>query len=246
LIATPDDSQVMLNWSAASGATRYNLKRSTTNGGPYTVIASNLTFLTYTDTGVFNGTNYYYVVSAMNVGVESTNSIQAAAMPNVVPDVPTSLAAIAGDGYVSLSWLNSSGAANYFIKRSLVFGGPYNAIATNGVSVTFTNTGLSNGTRYYFVVSAWNSAGESVDSIEAGALPVSQMPPLLGFGIAGGQIQFSWPLDHTGWLLQAQTNSTDAGLGTNWVTASGSNVTNQMSIPLDVGNASVFFRLISP
>jgi hypothetical protein len=70
-----------LGWDAVPGASSYHLKRSTTDGGPYTVIA-NVVLPVYTNNGVANGTTYYYVVSAVNSAGESTNSSQALAIPN--------------------------------------------------------------------------------------------------------------------------------------------------------------------
>ena len=61
-----------------------------------------------------------------------------------------------------------------------------------------------------------------------------------------GQLTLFWPADHTGWLLQAQTNMLNTGLGTNWVTMGDSDTNNQASIPIDTTNGSVFFRLIHP
>lgn len=60
------------------------------------------------------------------------------------------------------------------------------------------------------------------------------------FSVSGGNLVLSWPQDHTGWTLQAQTNSTTVGLGTNWVDVVGSTATNQISIPL---SGSGYFRL---
>lgn len=56
----------------------------------------------------------------------------------------------------------------------------------------------------------------------------------------------SWPSAYAGWILQAQTNTLQVGIGTNWVTVPGSDSVNQMSIPIDPANESVFFRLVSP
>lgn len=56
LVAVADDSQVTLSWDAVAGATGYNVKRSTTAGGPYTTIASNVAGTSYVDTDVINGT----------------------------------------------------------------------------------------------------------------------------------------------------------------------------------------------
>jgi O-glycosyl hydrolase len=84
LTATAGDAQVILSWPAASGATSYNLKTATTNGGPYTMLA-NIIANSYTNTGLLNGTNYFYVVSSVNIAGESTNSPQASAVPQAPP-----------------------------------------------------------------------------------------------------------------------------------------------------------------
>jgi DNA/RNA endonuclease G (NUC1) len=83
LVATAGNATVGLTWTASSGATGYNVKRSTTNGGPYTTIAPNVATASYTDNAVTNGTTYYYVVSAINANGESANSAQASATPSV-------------------------------------------------------------------------------------------------------------------------------------------------------------------
>jgi hypothetical protein len=127
------------------------------------------------------------------------------------------------------------------VKQATVSGGTYTT-STNVTGLVYTNTGLVNGTLYYFVVSATNSFGESANSIEASARPVSMAPPQLGFGINAGQLQFNWPLDHTGWELQAQTNS----LGSNWFTVFSSVATNQLTVPISFINNSVFYRLVYP
>jgi hypothetical protein len=80
LNATAGNAQVVLSWSTASGATSYNVQRSTTNGGPYTT-ATNVTTTSYTNTSLINGTTYYYVVSATDVINVSSNSIQVSATP---------------------------------------------------------------------------------------------------------------------------------------------------------------------
>jgi len=87
LIATAGDKQVGLTWTASSGATSYNVKRATTSGGTYTTVHSPAS-ASYTDTGLTDGTKYFYVVSAVNSYGESGNSSEVNAMPvALVPDV---------------------------------------------------------------------------------------------------------------------------------------------------------------
>jgi hypothetical protein len=162
-----------------------------------------------------------------------------------LPGVPANPTATAGDAQVWLSWNASSNAADYNVKRSTTNGGPY-VIAANVTATNFVNTGLSNGTIYYYVVSATNAVGESANSIPAAARPVSSAPPQINWGMSGGQIQFTWPADHTGWELQAQTNPPPKGLGSNWIAVPGSMANNEMIFALNPTNGSVFFRLVYP
>ncbi len=64
LTATAGNALVNLLWNAVPGATNYNVKRSTSNGGPYTTIG-HTSSTTYTDPGLANGTTYFYVVTAV-------------------------------------------------------------------------------------------------------------------------------------------------------------------------------------
>jgi fibronectin type 3 domain-containing protein len=159
------------------------------------------------------------------------------------PGAPTGLAAAAGDGQVVLSWNSSSGANGYNVKRSGTSNGVYLVIATNLSTLGFSNSGLTDGTMYYFVVSATNAAGESANSPPVGAQPVSLAPPLVSFTPGAGQVQIAWPQNHTGWALQVQTNSAGGGLGINWVTLLSSQTTNETVFPIDPSRGSVFFRL---
>lgn len=87
LSAFGGDKQVRLAWTAGTNATGYRVKRSTTQGGPYTLVEADIRTLQYVDTGLINGTTYYYVVSAANVLGESGNSPEASATPALPPDL---------------------------------------------------------------------------------------------------------------------------------------------------------------
>jgi len=80
LSASPiSPSQIALSWSASTGASTYNVKRATTNGGSFTTVATNVASTSYTDSGLTIGATYFYVVSAVNSTGESANSNQASA-----------------------------------------------------------------------------------------------------------------------------------------------------------------------
>jgi hypothetical protein len=96
------------------------------------------------------------------------------------PAAPTGLTATAGDTQVSLTWNTVAGAASYTIKRSTTSGGPYTTIQSNVTTTSFTNTGLTNGTTYYYVVSAVNTQGESANSSQVSGVPAQQTAPPTG------------------------------------------------------------------
>ncbi|HMP84249.1 MAG TPA: LamG domain-containing protein, partial [Verrucomicrobiota bacterium] len=171
--------------------------------------------------------------------------VEITAIIGTPPAAPTGLVATAGDANVMLSWTASATATNYHIKRSTTSGSGLTTVATNA-SLAFTNTSLNNGTLYYFVVSALNASGESTNSMQVSARPTSFAPTQLGFANAGNQLQLNWPLDHTGWRLQSQTNTLAVGLGNNWSDVTSSTETNLVLHPVNTVDTAVFFRLVSP
>ena len=162
------------------------------------------------------------------------------------PRPPVGVTAMPGDSLVTLSWTASPGATGYFISQSTNKGGPYQVVGTNVTSLAYTNTGLTNGIFYFYTVSATNAFGSSDVSAQVSARPTSAVMPQMGFGVSAGQLSLNWPADHMGWRLQMQSNSPAQVLGTNWVTVAGSTNNNQMIVPINVTNGSVFFRLLYP
>jgi hypothetical protein len=124
LAATAGSQQVSLTWSASSGSASYNVKRSTTSGGPYTQ-AANVTVTNDTDASLTNGTTYYYVVSAVNSAGESANSSQVSATPTGTVTGTSIQATI-------------NVLANRHTISPYVYGGSYPASAS-----TITDSGLS-------------------------------------------------------------------------------------------------------
>lgn len=80
--------------------------------------------------------------------------------------------------------------------------------------------------------------------IGAVTVTVDPNPTNIGFTAGNNALTLSWPLDHTGWILQAQTNDVTLGLSNNWVNVTGSDSTNQVVMPVDPNNGTVFYRLI--
>jgi len=73
-------------------------------------------------------------------------------------------------------------------------------------------------------------------------------PTLTSVLVSSNSLQLSWPSAYmgAGWFLQAQTNSIQVGISTNWVIVAGSDATNQVFMPVSRTNGCVFYRLIYP
>jgi fibronectin type 3 domain-containing protein len=92
--------------------------------------------------------------------------------PPAIPPAPTGLTATAGSGQVLLSWTASVGATSYNVYRSITSSGEgTTAIATGITATSYTDTGLANGTQYFYKVAAVNSSGTSAQSAEVSATP---------------------------------------------------------------------------
>jgi hypothetical protein len=161
---------------------------------------------------------------------------------------PTIASATPGNSSVSLVWTGGGGAPYFNVYRSNISGTGYSRIASALAQSTFMDNAVTNGVTYYYVVTAMNVlGGESAYSGEVAATPTSLASTNITCAVVGGQnLQLSWPGDHTGWILQVQTNDVNAGLGTNWQNVPGSTVTNQITIPIDQGNGTIFYRLMHP
>ena len=95
--------------------------------------------------------------------------VSAATLVPPAPVTPVGLVAVPGNGQINLSWLASSGAGSYNLKRGTSSGGETTLVSTTGTA--YTNTGLANGTTYYYAVSAVNAGGEGNNSREVSATP---------------------------------------------------------------------------
>ena len=84
---------------------------------------------------------------------------------------PGGLTASPGNHQVSLTWSSVAGATGYNVKRAAVSGGPYSIIASGVAGTNYTDSAVTNGGTYYYVVSANTAGAESGNSFEAGATP---------------------------------------------------------------------------
>ena len=115
---TPGNGRVVLSWSPsiASNFSHYEIDRGTTSGGE-TVLVSSTTATAYTDSGLTNDQDYYYIVYAYNTaGAKSVASAELDAVPTAMaydprPTVPGSFAGVANQNQAVLSWTTSTHAS---------------------------------------------------------------------------------------------------------------------------------------
>lgn len=155
------------------------------------------------------------------------------------PPAPTGLSGIADNGQATLRWRGSTNATSYNVKRSTTNGGPYGFVASV-TATNFTDSGLTNGITYFYVVSALNPVGEGKDSIQTS---VVSRPPM-SFVLTGTNLTFSWPLASASFTLQFCTNLT-SGVWENVTAPPPQAVGQQWQMALPVSNsASIFYRLV--
>ena len=213
--------QATISWSAAVGATGYNVKRAASITGGYTTLGSTPTTVSspYLDKGLTGGTPYYYVVSSINTisTCESRNSSQATVTPTglCTPPVAPTVTPSPANGIVTLNWAVVTGATSYSVARSLSTGTGYATIGTVTTGTTFTDSNVVNGTTYYYVVTAGNGSCSSGNSTEVSASPTCT-PPVAITNLAAlpgdGSIALTWTAPPTAVSYQI-LRSTTAGSG---------------------------------
>lgn len=229
LVATTvSSSEISLSWTISATADSFNVKRATASSGPYATVATGITGPAYWDCGLAANTTYYYEVSAVNRNGESANSVQAGTttqmLPAPVPPVGLNVVS-SSNGQVVLNWNGCGWAAGYNVKRATVSGGTFAVIGTNVAGVLFTNSNLTIGSTYYFVVSSTNTTGESTNSPEISVT----------IGL----------LNRTGWVASASSsnapdpsaNAIDGDIGTRWST--GANQTPGQWFQVDMGTTNL-------
>ena len=140
LVAAAGDRRVTLDWAdnAEGDLTGYDVYRATAAGGPYTKLTSTrLTASAYTDTGVTNGTSYYYVVTASDAaGNESAASGEASATPAASPISLTARGyKVKGYQRVDLTWSGAgSQSVDIYRNGALVTTTPNDGIHTDAIN----------------------------------------------------------------------------------------------------------------
>ncbi|MFV8325301.1 LamG-like jellyroll fold domain-containing protein [Flavobacterium sp. ZS1P14] len=161
-------TRISVSWPAVANASSYTVKRSLSSSGPFTAIQTGIIGTSFIDASPQPEVSNYYVVTALAGTFESGNSnVVSASVPPAVPSMPI---VVNNSNSIDLSWNAASGAVTYKVKRGTVSGGSYTTLAT--VSTTsYTDTNVSSGSPYYYVVSSMGNTLESANSAEAFGVP---------------------------------------------------------------------------
>jgi predicted phage tail protein len=159
-----------------SGATGYNVYRYTSSSvtNSTQINTGLVTGTSYTDSGRSASTTYYYWVSAVNGSGEGSKSSSYGSATTLagasVLSAPTGVSATAqSSSSISITWNTVSGATGYNVYRYTSSSVAYATLINTITGISYTDTGLSASTTYYYWVSAVNGSGEGSKSSNYGS-----------------------------------------------------------------------------
>jgi uncharacterized protein (DUF1800 family)/fibronectin type 3 domain-containing protein len=195
LKAIGGDTQISLSWQASTGATSYVVFRSTSDLDSTFSTIVEVSTLSWLDSGLTNGTKYFYRVRALASGGASDLSEKMSAAPVEAPpsSAPANLVAQPFNARIVLTWSSVAGATSYRVFRTTT--GAFDRVPIATVTTpTFTNTGLTNGTAYAYRVAARNAGGDGPFSATATATPIAAPPAPAAIRATGGdgRISVKW------------------------------------------------------
>lgn len=244
--ATVSASQINLTWDDNSTTeTGFEIERSTTEGSGYTLIhttAANVE--SYNNTGLSENTTYYYRIRAPGVNSSSAYSNETSATTSPALNAPSGLIATAvSSTQIDLSWTdNSSNETAFEVHRSTTSGSGFTLVHTTALDnvTTFSNTGLTAATTYYYKVRAINAEGETAFTDEVSATTQTGTVPLAPTTLAttaatSSAISLSWAdnsSNETGFQIE---RSVDSNTAYSLLTTTAASATTYTDTGLDEG-----------
>ena len=266
LATLASNGTVLLSWTDPNNddITKYQYRQgtgTTVTWGEWTDMPGDNVFsgggiVTYSVTGLTNGTEYSFQVRAVVGEMLGEPSDIATETPAILPAKPSGLSAAAGDTKVDLSWTNPLN--NAITKYQVQWGtttngvntfGNWMDIAGSGASTTsHTVTGLTNGTAYNFRIRAFVGTAPGTTSDVVSATPVPPPAAPMGLTATGGnqQVVLSWTNPNNASITGYQYQQRTAGSNT-WgslTTISDSNATTTTHTVTGLTNYTEYeFRL---
>ena len=158
---------ISIGWTDVAAETGYRVERSADGATGWNQLGTTAGGLTtYGDTGLQQGTTYFYRVVAMNAVGESRPSDVASATTGTDPASPTVVTANSlTSSSIGLNWADVASETGYRVERSADGVSGWVVLTTTGQDVTsYTDAGLQAGTTYYYRVFATNAGGDSPSS----------------------------------------------------------------------------------
>jgi hypothetical protein len=127
----------------------------------------------FTQARLSAGQNTITLFAVTKHGISRVDEVTVTAASGALPSDPKNLTGVARSGQVALSWTASTGATAYNVYRGTVFDGEATTPIATVTSPSFTDTGVTNGTLYFYEVAATNSVGISGDTNQITMTPMA-------------------------------------------------------------------------
>jgi len=245
-------TQINLTWvDASTNETGFQIERSLTTGTGFTLVTTTAAnAVSFSNAGLTAGTKYFYRIRAINAGGNSAYTAEANATTVVAPPAaPTTLAATAASStQINLTWVDAStNETGFQIERSLTAGTGFTLVTNMPAnSVSFSNTGLTAGTKYFYRIRAINAGGNSAYTAEANATttvaPPAAPTTLAATAASSTQINLTWvdaSTNETGFQIE---RSLTAGSGFALITTTSANAVSFSNTGLTAGT-QYFYRI---
>ena len=198
-------SSLSIGWDPVTDASGYEVWRSGSAAGLYTLAGTTAT-TGFTDTSLTPGTSYFYKVRTYNDvdGVDYPSgefSVAEAGLikadsPKVRPATKITKIETKSGTSLKITWNKIIGADGYFLERSTGKTGPYKLVKTT-TAMSFTDTSLKAGTRYYYRVRAYNLVDgtkmiSGKYSTAAAGVPLAKCAITKVSGVSASQIKLIW------------------------------------------------------
>lgn len=216
---TVSTSEIDLTWTDNSdNEDGFRVRRSTDNVTFDEIVVTAANATSYSDTGLTGNTTYYYKVKATGpAGGSGYTSVASATTQGNPPAAPSGLVATAlSDTSIGLAWVDNSDDETGFRLRRSLDGVDFDTITPIelGVNVTtYSDTGLTVGTTYYYKVKATGADGGSgysaVDSATTTGGGTANPTNLAAVGLSSTEVRLTWTDnsgDETGFQVQRSTN----------------------------------------
>ena len=187
LVIKPGDRRLTIAWNrptdnGGSPLTGFRVYRGLSGAECALLVERRSSELSYDDVGLENGRRYYYLVTALTRINESQPTPALSAVPYGIPQAPVDLAACASDRRVLLSWgppsVDGGNAVHGYVVYTGGSAGVITFSATIGNVTDFVHDSLVNGLIYWYMVAAFNDAGEGPRTKAVSAMPGRAPGPL--------------------------------------------------------------------